>query len=512
MEARYQELKNEYGEGSNSPNWDIFDQQIQELQLEYNGEKWRLGPAGQWERETTDGNWHLATPPEEEKEENEPSEDISDLHNGGEFPSPDEEQEEQKVFPPLQPSKFPYLWGGIALAIVGLLIAAGIWFNSLTPPPPTEVVTDASSPTHITLVVTNTATATAHFTPTLAPTSTATFASTATGKPSPSPVVIVAPKPTLAPTATPTLPTPDTATPTYTPSPSPSLTPTPTKAQAPLTEPTLPARTGLIAYPAFNATTATYDLYLQRLETGEIIRKVEAASQPDLSPDGQFIVYRSWQLNQQGLIAEKLDGTGGWKPSNLFEAARPLWNATGDDLVFAVNNLKPDQWDVSFAGDRQGFSDGRTPAWFSDGRIIYQGSAGTNVGLVLANPRDGSLTFLTDSSRDTAPAPSIDNSKIAFVSDREGWWDLYLLDLATRQITRLTNDSARDTAPVWSPDGVYIGFVSDRGGNWAIWTTLPDGKNLQLLLNLSGSFDGEVAGIPKAQQTRWQTEHISWVK
>jgi len=40
---------------------------------------------------------------------------------------------------------------------------------------------------------------------------------------------------------------------------------------------------------------------------------------------------------------------------------------------------------------------------------------------------------------------------------------------------RLTHNAARDVAPAWSPDGRKIAFLSKRDGNWEIYVMNADG-------------------------------------
>jgi dipeptidyl aminopeptidase/acylaminoacyl peptidase len=60
--------------------------------------------------------------------------------------------------------------------------------------------------------------------------------------------------------------------------------------------------------------------------------------------------------------------------------------------------------------------------------------------------------------------------------------DIYLLDLATGDAKQLTNDGTnRD--PTWMPDGEWLAFASNREGNYNIYMMLDDGSQLTRLTN-----------------------------
>ncbi len=61
------------------------------------------------------------------------------------------------------------------------------------------------------------------------------------------------------------------------------------------------------------------------------------------------------------------------------------------------------------------------------------------------------------------PAWSPDGRSIAFSGSIGGVTDLYVYDLATDAITRLTEGREAELQPSWSPDGRSIAFVTDRG-------------------------------------------------
>jgi Tol biopolymer transport system component len=75
-------------------------------------------------------------------------------------------------------------------------------------------------------------------------------------------------------------------------------------------------------------------------------------------------------------------------------------------------------------------------------------------------------------------ACSSTGKKIAFVSSRDGNWEIYSANADGTGITRLTNDPAKDDEPTWSPDGRYIAFTSDRNGSREIFVMNADGSNV----------------------------------
>lgn len=71
------------------------------------------------------------------------------------------------------------------------------------------------------------------------------------------------------------------------------------------------------------------------------------------------------------------------------------------------------------------------------------------------------LTRITSGAwDDITPSPSPNGEKIAFASNRNGFWDLYLLDLASGAVKQLTNTPQYEGAPTWSPDGSFLAFES----------------------------------------------------
>ena len=62
--------------------------------------------------------------------------------------------------------------------------------------------------------------------------------------------------------------------------------------------------------------------------------------------------------------------------------------------------------------------------------------------------------------RDITPAISPDGSRLAFASNRDGSFDLYLLELTSGEISRLTDTPQYEASPSWSPDGLWLAYES----------------------------------------------------
>jgi Tol biopolymer transport system component len=70
------------------------------------------------------------------------------------------------------------------------------------------------------------------------------------------------------------------------------------------------------------------------------------------------------------------------------------------------------------------------------------------------------LTPDTASSQEVDPSISPDGTKVAFVSDRDGDFEVFTLDIYAGTLTRVTNNSVRDAEPAWSPDGARLAYES----------------------------------------------------
>ena len=74
-------------------------------------------------------------------------------------------------------------------------------------------------------------------------------------------------------------------------------------------------------------------------------------------------------------------------------------------------------------------------------------------------------------------------ARIAFVSNKDGNFEIYVMNPDGKNQQRLTNNPADEWDPSWAPGGKGIVFSSKRDRNSEIYVMDADGGNLQNLTN-----------------------------
>jgi WD40 repeat protein len=178
------------------------------------------------------------------------------------------------------------------------------------------------------------------------------------------------------------------------------------------------------------------------------------------SPDGQYVVYSysSDTVNETGLW---IINTNGQHPRLLSKGVSPTniaWSPDGKRIAFYGRG-----WQVIDA-------DGTNQHEIAPGIAIPQ------------------CYFLP-------PLWSPDSRRLAVVTSESGtsfchgWTDenfvgtnIVLIDIDGGKIEPLpSEDGMGNIDPAWSPDGSYLAFVSNRGGSSEIWVVNLDGSNLRQL-------------------------------
>jgi tetratricopeptide (TPR) repeat protein len=276
---------------------------------------------------------------------------------------------------------------------------------------------------------------------------------------------------------------------------------------------------GWIAFPVWKPERGEYDSYVARADGSDRRLVQQGMHQPAFSPDGRWLALNGERQNYECLFVVRPDGGDLRAITSYVEDSLPWWAPDGVGLAFSSTRHGDRQSRVyimdqvppagQLAEGRSLFSEqrdvqGQFPAWTAQGQIVYTGceyrGAEVICGLFAISAEPGPQTPrpLTSHPEDTAPA--VHGDRIAFMSTRDGNWEIYIMNDDGFGLRRLTFDPAHDGLPTWSPDGKAIAFVSNRDGAWKLWMMDADGSDPRKMFDLGGEGLGP----------NWHQERISW--
>ena len=156
------------------------------------------------------------------------------------------------------------------------------------------------------------------------------------------------------------------------------------------------------------------------------------------------------------------------------------------------------------------------PAWFFDNSklaFVTKLPQSPRWELWIQGLQGGHNVMAMPTSYVSSPSFSPDGGRIAF-SSRDATAvdaDVFYAPVNTRHRTNLTNHPSIDTSPTWSPTGRQIAFISDRSGSPQLWLMDSDGTNLQRMVTEGGhcdspdwSPDGRFIVYSWQAPTRWE--------
>jgi len=119
-----------------------------------------------------------------------------------------------------------------------------------------------------------------------------------------------------------------------------------------------------------------------------------------------------------------------------------------------------------------------------NGKIAFSSDRDGNYEIYVMNPDGSGQTRLTtNNSKEEHPNWSPDGTKIAFSSNSDGNWEIYVMNSNGSGQTNLTKNYAADEQPSFSPDGTKITFTSNRDGNNEIYVMNSDSSGQMRLTN-----------------------------
>jgi TolB protein len=187
------------------------------------------------------------------------------------------------------------------------------------------------------------------------------------------------------------------------------------------------------ATPIKRSDVSIYDL---RSKSTKVIYTAEGMIEaPNWSPDGKYLLVNSkgklWRLPVVGTGTKQLEEIN-------------------------LNGLEECNNDKSISPD------GKLIAFSSSGR-----AKGSQVYTV--SSQGGEPKLIVSETPSYFHAFSSDGAWLAFVSQRNGHFNLFRVPVDGGSQERLTSKPSYDDGPDYSPEGKWIYFNSDRSGSWDIW-------------------------------------------
>ncbi len=196
-------------------------------------------------------------------------------------------------------------------------------------------------------------------------------------------------------------------------------------------------------------------LYVHSLETGRRLpfynQKASMNAMAEYTPDGKKVVFSStaaggdaqiYICNPDGSSLERLTHSGS------IDVEPTVNPKTGSELIFVSGRSGvPQIYRMNMDGTgttrlTTGEGDAVNPSWHPDGQhIAFSWTKGYD----------------------------------------PGNYNIFIMDVATREYVQLTHGARRNENPCWAPDGRHLVFSSNRGGSTQIWTMLGDGTQLSQL-------------------------------
>jgi len=119
------------------------------------------------------------------------------------------------------------------------------------------------------------------------------------------------------------------------------------------------------------------------------------------------------------------------------------------------------------------------PTWSPDGkRIAYQSNRDGTYHIYVMDTDGGNTKQLSSGSDidDRHPAWSPDSSAIAVDSGDATHREIWIIDVASQRRTQITRSGQIATFPSWSPDGKRVAYYVYEAGTMDVWTSARDGS------------------------------------
>ena len=202
-----------------------------------------------------------------------------------------------------------------------------------------------------------------------------------------------------------------------------------------------------------------FRVHSNTFQKDRITTSISSDLYPSWSPDGQWIAFL--RFTHDSMTPKPGTGTDCGRIPDSFSGCNYadlyVTHRDGSDPVLLLRSvyIHTDQYQRDNVYNN--------PSWSPDSKWVAVLTGTEQPDITLINIETGEARRLSpDPARDMYPTWSPDGSRLAFVSDREGNEEIYLVSHDGRDLVNLTNNPGSDFNPVWSPSGHYLAFLSER--------------------------------------------------
>jgi Tol biopolymer transport system component len=244
----------------------------------------------------------------------------------------------------------------------------------------------------------------------------------------------------------------------------------------------------------------------------------QAHAWPYFLPDGKHFLFQvQYSDNQPNVI--RVGELGSFETRTLertdsrMEYARPGYILWVQDRTLLARKFDPgsrkftgEPFPVleSIGGGTLGLAQFSTS---SDGLLAYREQARSNDELVMLDRTGHASVLPFGAAQFGDPAFSPDGHRVAvqITDPGSGTADLWVLDLDRTTRTRLTLVPADDGCGIWSPDGRRLAFCSDRDGQYDIYVKPADGTGNATLVFKSANYKEPCSWSPDGKYILFHT-------